>query len=340
MTRKSQAGNFNIFIGQFAPISGTVPIYNNNDPTAPNFQNGVSIGTASYDNAAAAARASFIAHTRFLDRSYLVDAKFNAHLFPNLYNGGIDIAGGYEHRQLRVETIADPTQAQNDQLGFNGAAASKTTQVVDSVFGELAIPFVTSTMNIPGLYSFELSLAYRYEKFNDSNNFVKGQTASFDNSNPDEDFGGSPRAAIRYQPIADLTLRATASQSFQAPSPAQLFAPVIQDFPLISDPQTGNVLQPPLGVFEGGNPALSPEKTDSYTAGLVYSPSYVRGLTLTADYYQLFTTGLIIDPASFAQVLVTQNVVDPDGFGEGSALGPWRPCAGCDSRRNRSTHRD
>ena len=75
----------------------------------------------------------------------------------------------------------------------------------------------------------------------------------------------------------------------------------------MSDPQTGNVLQPPLGVYRRWKTALRPEKTDSYTAGLVYSPSYVRGLTLTADYYQLFTTGLIIDPASFAQVFVTKT---------------------------------
>jgi iron complex outermembrane receptor protein len=312
------AGNFDIFIGQNAPVRGLAPIYNNTDPTAPNFMNGVAIGTASYDNAAAAQASSFVAHTRFLDRSYLVDAKFNAHLFPNLYNGGIDIAAGYEHRQLRTETQPDPTQAANDQLGFNGTAASKFTQEVDSVFAELAIPFVTSTMNIPGVYSLELSLAFRYEKFTDSDNLVKRQDATFDNSNPDEDFGGSPRLALRYQPIPDLTLRATAAQSFQAPSPTQLFSPVVQDFPNVADPVTGFVGQPPLGVFEGGNTALAPEKTDSYTAGVVYSPHYVPGLTLTVDYYQLFTTDLIIDPAAFAQVLLTNGVVDPDGFGAGN----------------------
>ncbi|HEY2800285.1 MAG TPA: TonB-dependent receptor [Chthoniobacterales bacterium] len=319
---------FNIFIGQFAPTIGTAPIFNNTDPTAPEYRTGVSIGTAQYNNNASAKAASFIATTQFLDRSYLVDAKFNAHLFPNLYNGGIDIAAGYEHREVRLQTIADEIQGQNDQLGFNGGADSKTTQAVDSVFAELSIPIVTSTMNIPGVRSFELGLAWRYENFTDSDNLVKKPDATFDNSNPEEDFGGSPRLSIRYQPIADVTLRATASQSFLAPSPTQLFQPVIQDFPQLFDPVKGTVLQPPLGVFEGGNTGLSPERTDSYTAGIVYSPSYVRGLTLTADYYQLFTTGLIIDAASFAQVLLTQGVVDPDGFGGGSDLGPGGPALG------------
>ena len=105
-----------------------------------------------------------------------------------------------------------------------------------------------------------------------------------------------------------VTLRATASQSFQAPAPGQLFAPVIQDFPQLFDPVKGLTLQPPNGVFEGGNTGLQPERTDSYTAGIVYSPHFVPGLTLTADYYNLFTTSLIVDPASFAQFLLTSNV--------------------------------
>ncbi len=302
---------FDPFIGINAPQSGLAPTFVNGVPTG-NF--------LPYNNTAAAQTAAFIATTHFYERDYLADVKLNAHLFPNLYNGGIDIAGGYEHREIRTQTLADPTQAANDQLGFNGGADAKFTQSVDSVFGELSIPFVTSTLNIPGVRSFEISLAYRYEKFDDTNNFNNTaiNSASFDNANPNEDFGGSPRLTIRYQPIADVTLRATASQSFLAPTPNQLFAPVVQDFTVLFDPAIGTTLQPPLGEFEGSNAGLSPEKTDSYTAGIVYSPSFVRGLTLTADYYQLFTTDLVIGAAAFAQVLLTNGVVDPDGPGAGS----------------------
>ena len=143
------AGQFDPFIGQGAPIVGVAPVYD---------AAGNQVGTAPYDNATAAANASFIGTTQFLGRNYLVDAKFNAHLFPNLYNGGIDIAGGYEHREVRTETVPDNVELAGDQLGFNAAARSKFTQKVDSVFAELSIPFVTSTMNIPGIYSFELGL--------------------------------------------------------------------------------------------------------------------------------------------------------------------------------------
>ena len=200
---------FNPFIGINAPVSGV----------APTFVNGVPTGqTLPYDNRAGAQSAAFIAHSSFLNRNYLVDAKFNAHLFPNLYNGGIDIAGGYEHRQERAQTIADPTQAKNDQLGFNGGADSKTTTEVNSFFGELSVPLVTSTMNIPGIKSFEIGLAWRHEEFKLTDNLLK-RSSTVDNSNTAEDVGGRQRIPIRHQRNADLTLPPPASQSCQPPAP-------------------------------------------------------------------------------------------------------------------------
>ncbi|HTG45352.1 MAG TPA: TonB-dependent receptor [Verrucomicrobiae bacterium] len=315
LTNEIAAGNFNPFIGQGAPVAGIAPIYDGN---------GNQIGTAPYDNASAAARSSYIGTTQFLERSFLVDAKVNVHLFPGLWNGGIDLAAGYEHRQDRLETTPDNVQLAGDQLGFNAATLARTTQEVDSFFGELSIPFVTSTMNIPGIYSFELGLAWRHEEFTDTDNLTK-RSSSFDNSNPEEDFGGSPRVALRYSPIADLTLRATASQSFAAPLPSQLFASVGENFPQLFDSLVDGTFQPT--VFQGGNVTLLPEKTDELTAGVVYSPKYLPGLTLTADYYNLFTTDLILDPTSFAQLALTQNAnsggtafVDPDGPGGGAGF--------------------
>lgn len=319
------AGNFNPFIGQNAPVRGNAPTY----------VNGVQTGTAPYDNFAAVNQqgVSFIGQSQFFERDWLVDAKFNAHLFPNLYNGGIDLAAGYEHRQIRLQSVPDNVEAAGDQLGFNAAPNLKNIQDVDSFFGELSIPIISSTMNIPFARSLELAVAYRYEKFKDKDQYTKRE-ASFNNRNPDEDFGGTPRFSLRYQPISDLTLRASFGQSFRSPTPNGLFNPVAQNFPQLFDPLKGNTLQPPDGVFQGGSLLLTPEKTDSYTAGFVYTPKFLKGLTVTADYYQLFTTDLILDAASFAQLQLTQNgnsakanngvptvFVDPDGSGGGSRFG-------------------
>ena len=225
------AGNFNPFIGQSAPPIGTATTYN---------AAGVPTGTAAYDNVAAATRASYLGHSLFYEADWAADAKTNAHLFPNLWNGGIDVALGYEHRESRQHSIPDPVQAAGDQLGFNQAPLTKYRQEVDSIFGEITVPIITSTMNIPFVRSLEIGAAYRYEKFDDFDLFRQNPLAdhiSFDN-------GGTPRVSIRYQPIADLTLRANWNQSFRSPQPNTLFDPGSQNFPQMFDPLKFDVLQP------------------------------------------------------------------------------------------------
>ena len=308
-----QAGNFNPFIGVGAPTAGTANIFTT-DPVT-----GLSVpaGTQAYDNRAAALRASYLGHSEFYERDYLYDAKINAHLFPNLWNGGVDFAAGYEHRNIHQNSVPDPVQAAGDQLGFNQAPLFKQTQEVDSFFTELAVPIVTSTMNVPFVRSLDFSIAWRYEKFKDRDDFSKLKT-SFDNANQNENFGGTPRVSLRYQPIADLTLRAGWGQSFLSPSPQLLFTPTAENFPVLFDPARGNTLQPPQGVWQSSNIALKPEKTDSYSAGLVYTPKWLPGFTMTVDMYQLYTKDLILNAAQDAQVLLSQGTIDPDGFGNGS----------------------
>jgi outer membrane receptor protein involved in Fe transport len=208
-------------------------------------------------------------------------------------------------------------QAAGDQLGFNQAPNFKQTQEVDSFFTELSVPVITSTMNVPFVRSLDFSIAWRYEKFNDRDDFLKLK-ASFDNVNQNEDFGGTPRVSIRYQPTPDLTLRASWGQSFLSPGPQSLFTPVSENFPVVFDPNAGNTLQPPQGVWQASNVALKPEKTDSYSAGLVYTPKWLPGFTMTVDWYQLYTKDLILSAAADAQVLLSLGIIDPDGFGNGS----------------------
>jgi outer membrane receptor protein involved in Fe transport len=286
-------GNFNPFIGQLAPLVGTAPTYTN----------GVQTGTAPYDNRAAATRSLYLGHSLFNERDWLADVKTNAHFFPNLWNGGIDVALGYEHREIAQHSIPDPVQASNNQLGFNQAPNTKYRQEAKSVFGEITVPIITSTMNIPFVRSLEIAAAYRFEEFDDFDLFSQNPLSNhitFDN-------GGTPRVSLRYQPIADLTLRANWNQSFRSASPAELFDPGSQNFPSLFDPLRAVVLQPPGGVQQIGNIALQPEETDTYSGGVVWTPKFLPGFTMTADVYQLFTTSLILDSASFAQIMLTAN---------------------------------
>jgi iron complex outermembrane receptor protein len=80
---------------------------------------------------------------------------------------------------------------------------------------------------------------------------------------------------------------------------------------------TGLLIQPPAGIWIGGNPTLRPETTDAYSAGIVWTPKFFPGFAMTMDVYQMFTTNLVLDADSFTQVLLTTGVVDPDGCGLG-----------------------
>jgi iron complex outermembrane recepter protein len=290
-------GVFNPFIGQNAPPVGV----------APTFVNGVPTGEAApYNNLLGAQRAAYLGHSKFYQKDFVFDISVNARLFPNLWNGGIDVAGGYQRIWEQQHSIPDPVQAAGDQLGFNASPNFKYRQELNAWFGEVRIPFVISAMNVPFAYNFEVDYAYRFEEFDDTEltNPSPHGSASFDN-------GGNHRVTARYQPIPDLLLRGTWGESFRPPFPDDLFIPPFEDFPVLFDPVTGATFQPPGGVIIGGNPNLNPESTETWTAGLVYSPKFVPGFTLTADWYQIFTSNLLLSGANFAQVLLISDPFNP-----------------------------
>jgi len=170
---------------------------------------------------------------------------------------------------------------------------------VQAYFAELQIPIVTSTMNIPFVRSLEFQAAYRYEDFDNKDQFTN-RTSTFNNN-------GDVRFTLRYQPTDWITMRASFGESFLSPSPGQLFSPVQENFPQLFDPATGRVLQPPEGVQQGGNTTLRPETTETYAAGIVLTPKFIPGLTVTADLYQLFTRNVILPSSDFASIVLTQN---------------------------------
>ena len=137
---------------------------------------------------------------------------------------------------------------------------------IGSFYMETSIPIVGSEMKVPFIYNLELDLAGRFDHYQGVSEDAK-----------------VPKVTLRYQPIPDLTIRATFSNSFIAPTLYQLDGPVGTGF------STGITLngnpQDQAQVLSGSNPDLIPSTAQSWTAGLVYSPKYVPGLTITCDYF-------------------------------------------------------
>src|ERR1700730_17349040 len=113
-------------------------------------------------------------------------------------------------------------------------------------------------------------------------------------------FGG------RYRPIRDVTFRGTYSTAFRAPNVADLYLGQLPSAKVASDPRaaqnnpTGTVLanclkagplvaknqdtSTQINSTIGGNPNLKPETAKIGTVGVVFEPTFLKGLSLTADY--------------------------------------------------------
>ncbi len=196
------------------------------------------------------------------------DGKINGFPFE-LPGGAVGIALGAEYR-VEGFKVQDSPEIFVGSVPIQQINASRS---IYSFYGELSVPIIGSSQKIPWVYSLELDLAGRYDHYEGVSEDAK-----------------VPKVSLRYQPIKDLTLRATYSNSFVAPNLFQLNGPTALGFsPSISfkDPVTGApVVQDQAQVSAGTNPNLVPSKAESYTAGLVYSPSFLPGLTVSIDYFR------------------------------------------------------
>jgi outer membrane receptor protein involved in Fe transport len=132
---------------------------------------------------------------------------------------------------------------------------------------------------------------------------------------------------VQYSPISDnVRIRAQYQRAVRAPSVQELFAPQTTGPFNGTDPcsdRTSAAAQTPElravceqtgvpvgAVFTpqiqtgftlsgriGGNPNLGPETSDTYTFGVVYSPSSIESLNLAVDYYKFDIEGAIVQLA-------------------------------------------
>ena len=211
----------------------------------------------------AAFESVFGVNTRKLD-SYqkAFDARITGFPFE-LPGGGVGVSVGAEYRDEGFKVIDSPEIF----VGSVPIALIDRGRGISSYFGEIRIPIVGSEMNVPFVRSLEVSAAGRHDHY--------------EGVRKDADV---PKLTLRYQPIEDLTIRATYSQSFVAPTLYQLYGPLSSGFTapvsLHGTPQD----QPQ--AITGGNPLLTPSTAESYTAGIVYSPHFLHGLTITGDFFK------------------------------------------------------
>jgi len=193
--------------------------------------------------------------------------------------GTLDFATGYEHRRLQGNYQPDAVIVAGDGNGVP-SLPTRGAYGVDELYLELQIPVLAK---LPLAKKVDLNIATRYSDYSTFGSTIKS------------------KYGLRWQPFTDLTLRGNFAQGFRAPSigeafgsPARLDALIVDPCSNATDPriiancQTLGVgpgfeqVNNQISVRTGGNAALRPESSKSYTAGLVYSPSWAEK-SLLAD---------------------------------------------------------
>ena len=218
--------------------------------------------------------------------------------------GGISNAVvGAEYREDQFADVYDSLSQAGVVLGSSGGASGGTRDVYSAYF-EWLLPFSSS---------FDITLAGRYDSYSDYGN----------------DF--SPKIAARWQPLDNLTLRASYGQGFRAPgldilTQADSFSadPVVDrqtclaaglnEFCLNS---RGRQVQQQVDTYYIANPNLKSEQSTQWSAGIVYDP--VDWLDLSLDYYNIEIENSIT--VLGAQAVINRELAPetygpvPDGLG-------------------------
>src|SRR6476620_2145365 len=229
----------------------------------------------------------------------------NGDLF-NLPAGPVSFALGAEYRGERWENNPDSLNTTFNTIGSTDLQASRVNRDVWGFYQEVRIPVTSPTWNFPGAYSLEFDLAEREEWYSPNaaaTSVVGAGHSQFDTQRP--------KFSVRWQPFdQELTLRGSYSEGFHAPQLFEISPASTQSFPTVVDIRS-NFTQSQIEERQIGNPNLRPEVAYEWSYGFVYSPKWLKGLTISADYWH-------IDMRSIASILggqfiIEHNVLGPNG---------------------------
>jgi outer membrane receptor protein involved in Fe transport len=248
-----------------------------------------------------AAAVPAISNNYSIQKVYSLD--LNGGLF-DLPAGTVQLAGGASYRTEFTNSIVDPLllidpATGNCTLGSQCASGLRGNYNVKEGYAELFVPILS---NLPGIQSLNVTIGDRYSKYN-----------TFGSTN-------NTKFAVEYRPINDLLLRGTVAEVFRAPTISDVYGAAASDAPKLSN-------DPCNGYTGGGNPAcvnvptngtfvnqdvalaqqikgivsgsqyagfpLGPEKGKTFDMGFVYSPSYVQGLSVSADIWRVYLNSTI-----------------------------------------------
>jgi len=200
----------------------------------------------------------------------------------------VGISVGVEYRS--TGGAFEPDEAlQFEVTGFNRTSPTRGGFNVREIFGEIDVPIIQDSF----IHLLRATGAVRYSDYS-----TIGPVTTY-------------AAGVELAPIRDVRFRGQYQKAIRAPSIGELFAGQGNNFPAATD--VCSLAQPAaqreavraacvrsgvtnpftfagsnqVETLVGGNPDLTEEESDTYTAGVVISPRFIPGLNITADYFEI-----------------------------------------------------
>jgi len=213
----------------------------------------------------------------------------------------VKLPGGDLTTTALLEHRREASDNEVDSTSFGGTAtyfwSPKAVRNVDSAYLELRAPVIGASNDVPLIRELELMGSVRHDRYKTR---YSGSSIPIDNATgpfPDQAVTSNRLSStnytlgLKYAPSQDIAFRASWGNGFLPPKLANIRADtpaVFSDFLIfllnLRDPARGNALIPgPLTLLAGGNPNLKPEKSNSFSAGLVLTPRFVSGLRISVD---------------------------------------------------------
>lgn len=211
--------------------------------------------------------------------------------------GDLGFAVGYEYRNEQGSYAPDAISQSGDSTNL-AAGPTQGQYALDELYAEVSIP-VLADMAFAQELSF--SVASRYSDYTTFGDTVNSK------------FG------VKWRPMDDLLFRGTWSEGFRAPTISNLYGGGSESFvtgfadpcdsvygvvggsaACLADvgqgyrqqqqgfiPTTSVAAQTPVPFTSGSNSELQPETSESKTLGLVYSPGFAPGLSVSLDWWNI-----------------------------------------------------
>ncbi len=246
-------------------------------------------------------------------------ATFNGDLF-NLPAGPVSFAIGGEFDAPTFDRDRDALNQTFNSIGSTDGQSFRVNRDVWAIYEEVRVPFTSPTWNFPAFYSLEVDFAEREEWYSQNTSAVlpSGLFAAVPSVHTRYN-AQRPKVSVRWQPIdpkyiGAVTLRGSYSEGFHAPTLSELTPSSSQNFPIVADPFTagnavGNRTEPQIEERILGNPNLHPEVAYEWTYGAVWCPKWVKGLTLSADWWHIDMRDIVTTIG--AQTIILENPPTP-----------------------------